>query len=387
MPDNEYTNELQDNVPEIPVDVSTSAAVPAEEPAVFDISMDRAVLREALDAVNTLNADRQQLKQYNETKRKLDKDLSTLTRNIEKEKNDTVRGKRQEIESGFDKQIRDVEREISDINSQRQKARADGVKNRIADSTAAPRQEIAGIKEQMNEYVKEQQAPSIMKSRAYYTLFSPINTADWIVDLVLAAIGVGAIILAYVKQASLPVFLIVLGAVVALAAAYMAIAGKTKDRYHEVMVACKNMFREIALREKNIKELTKNIQNDKDDSAYDLGGFDNELQVKSQQKEALGAQKAEALDQFDNVTKNTLTGEIDAKYSEDLSTLQTRIAENTDAVNTFTERVAAGESGLNQAFADKLGAKNLSREKIERMIGLIDSGEVRSLHDAVSRMK
>ena len=351
------------------------------------ISLERELLADALLAVNTLSADRDQLKQYNDTKKKLEKDLNTLTRNIEKEKTDTIRIKRQEIESGYNKQIKDVEREISNISDQRSKARSVAVRERIKANTEAPRQEIAAIREQMKAYVKEQQAPRMMASRLYYTLFSPLTIADWIVDILLAVLGVGAIVMAYVKHASLPAFLCVLGAVVALVVIYVVISAKTKEKYHDVMVACKNMFREIAQREKSISQITKNIQDDKDDSVYDLRGYDSELQTKNQQKEELGAQKAGALEEFDNVTRGTITGGIDAKYAEDISVLQKNIAENAEAVSTFTERVAADEGRLKSEYAQRIGQKNLSREKIERMIGLFDRGEASSISEAASKMK
>ncbi len=371
----------------------TADRAPAEEPAAAAqtggpaISLERELLADALVAVNTLSADRDQLKQYNDTKKKLEKDLNTLTRNIEKEKTDTIRSKRQEIESGYNKQIKDVEREIGDISDQRQKARSVAVRERIKANTDAPRQEIAGIRENMKAFVKEQQAPGIMASRLYYTLFSPLTIADWIVDILLAAAGVGAIVLAYMKQAGVLTFLCVLGVVVALAVIYVVISAKTKEKYHDVMVACKNMFREIALREKSISQITKNIQDDKDDSVYDLGGFDSQIQAKNQQKEALGAQKTGALEEFDNVTKGTITDGIDAKYAEDISVLQRNIAENAEAVSTFTERVAADEGRLKSEYAQRIGQKNLSRDKIERMIGLFDRGEASSISEAASKMK
>lgn len=392
MTDNEYTNELQNTdpqpegfqQPDIPVDVSP-APIPAGTPAA-DPSQ-RAMLAEAMNVVDTLKTDREQLQQYNDTKKQLNKSLDTLKRNIEKEKNETVKNRRLDVETGFDRQIKEVDGEISAITSRRQKAREEGVKNRVAENTAGLRQEIENTKTQIVEYLKENKAPSILGKRIFYTFFSPMNAADWAVNIIIAALMVGAIILAYVKKATLPVFLCTLGAVVALLVIYVVIYSKVKERYHDQVVTCKVLLKGIAEREKAIKAITKNIQKDTDDSVYNLSEYDNELQMKNQQKTEINAQKAEALTQFDNTTAGMITGEIDSKYAADISTLEAEIAQNADSINLFTEKVAASETRLNNEFVQYVGARNLSHERLEKMIGLIDSGEAASVSDAVSKMK
>ena len=404
MPDNEYTNEVltSEQTDGSRTDAVQAAEIPAAEPGDNfvqpaetaapaapgpDISFSRNMLADALNVVDTLNSDREQLKQYNDTRRRLDKDLETLKKNIEKEKNDTVRNRRTDVEAGFDRQIRDIDSEISDINNRRQRARAEGVKARVENNTAGLREEIVSMKAQMKEYLKEKGAPSIFASRLYYTFFSPMNIWDWIIDIIIAAALVGAVIMAYVKRLPLPGFLSVLGCVVAVIAIYVVIASKTKEKYHEEMMTCKNILKGIAEREKTIKAISKNIENDKDDTVYNLGEFDNELQQKNQLKTEVGTQKAEALSQFDNVTRNMILNEIDSKYAADISTLQGEIAQNADAVNTFTSRVTAGENRLNSEFVQYVGTRNLSHDRIEQMIGLIDSGEATSVSEAVSKLK
>ena len=102
MPDNEYTNEVQtpEQTDGSRTDAVQTAEIPAAEPGDNfvqpaetaapaapgpDISFSRNMLSDALNVVDTLNSDREQLKQYNDTRRRLDKDLETLKKNIEKE--------------------------------------------------------------------------------------------------------------------------------------------------------------------------------------------------------------------------------------------------------------------------------------------------------------
>ena len=66
-----------------------------------DITFPREFLTDALNVVDTLDADRQQLQQYNDHKKQLDKSLETMTRNIEREKAETVKSRRADIEEGF----------------------------------------------------------------------------------------------------------------------------------------------------------------------------------------------------------------------------------------------------------------------------------------------
>ncbi len=352
-----------------------------------DINFPKEYLTEAMSVVATLNDDRAQLQQYQETKKQLDPSMETLTRTIEKEKNDTVRSRRADIESNYDKQLKAVDSDINAINGRRQKARAEGVKTRVADNTAALRQQVEALHLQMKEYVKENNLPGALKSRAFYTLFSPISIWDWIIDILLAGICVAAIIVAYMKQVSLPVFLGVMAGVVLIVAVYIAISANVKGRHHEAVGICKSMFKEIAQKEKTIKAISRNIEKDKDDSFYNLGEYDQELQACSQKKNEINAQKTDALYQFDNNTKAVLVSEIDQKYAGQLEELTRSIAEAADSVSTFTQRVAMGEGRLNNEFVQYVGTKNLSHDRIEQMIGMIDSGEAVSVHDAASRVK
>ena len=92
-----------------------------------DINFPKEYLTEAMSVVDTLNDDRAQLQQYQETKKQLDRSMETLTRTIEKEKNDTVRSRRADIESNYDKQLKAVDSDINAINGRRQKARAEAL--------------------------------------------------------------------------------------------------------------------------------------------------------------------------------------------------------------------------------------------------------------------
>jgi len=352
-----------------------------------DITFPREFLTDALNIVDTLDADRQQLQQYNDTKKQLDKSLETMTRNIEREKAETIKSRRADIEEGFNKQIKAVDGEISAINGRRAKARAEGVKNRVADNTAGLKEEIANLKLQISEYIKANQAPGLLKSRLFYSLFSPINITDWILDILLAAIPVLAVVYAYYKQVSLTTFIGIIVAIVVLVVIYVVVASNTKGKHHEAVYACKNMMKGIEEREKAIRAIAKNIQKDKDDTIYNLGDYDNELLEKNRQKADINAQKAEALNHFDSATKQVLTEEIDAKYAEDLRLLRGDIAQNADAVSTYTQRVAAGENRLNNEFVQYVGTRNLTHDKIEQMIGMIDSGEAASVSDAISKIK
>ena len=355
-----------------------------------DINSPKEFLQEALSLVDTLNADKAQLQQETNTRNQLDKSLDSLRKTIEQEKNKTVTSRRSDLEAEYNKKLRIAENEITAIEGRRSKARKEGVNNRVTSQTAGFKGEIANLKAQLDTYCKENKLSPFCKSPLYHKLFMPAKPGDWalLLIIVLLMIGAlaGAIYFLSIQKVTLTTTLIVALVDVVLALLYAVIAGGTRGKHPNEVRVCRQYIDQIAKDKKGIRNVTKNIQKDKDDTPYDLGSFDAELQAKSQEKADLEMQKSQALYQFDAVTKQQLLSEIDASYAAKLKDLTENTVAARAAAEQTAQKVAYSENLLNAEFVQYLGSRYLNHDAIDRMISLIDAGEAASVTDAVTRL-
>ncbi len=351
-----------------------------------DISTPKEFLQEALQIVDSLDADRSQLTQASEASSRLEKDLAALTRNIIQEKDKTIDSRRADVEKEYSKKIRGVESEISSIENRRARARQEAVKDRVMNQTAGLKGEIASLQAQLQAFCKEQKLPGYCTTRLYYHLFCPKHFGEWLALLIIAALMIAALVVPVVFFDKLMYSGIALIVDIILLFLYFMIFSKTRGKHSNEINYCRQIVDRIYQDEKGVRQVTKNINMDKDDSPYDLSSFDSELAAKKQEKNNLEQLKTSALYQFDNVTKQQIISEIDSTYAERLTAAQNDAAQAKAVVGEYTQKVAVEEDQLNANYLQYLGSRNLSHEAIEKMIGLLDNGEAASVTDAVTRL-
>ena len=355
-----------------------------------DINSPREFLQEALSLVDTLNADKAQLQQETNTRTQLDNSLDSLRKTIEQDKNKTIASRRSDLEAEYNKKLKNAENEIAAIENRRSRARQEGVNDRITNQTAGLKGEIANLKAQLDTYCKENKLSMFCKSPLYHKLFMPAKPGDWVLLLIIVFLMIGALVAAFFllhkQMITLPTAIIIALVDVALALLYAVIAGGTRGKHPNEVRVCRQYIDQIAQDKKGIRNVTKNIQKDKDDTPYDLGSFDVELQAKTQEKADLEMQKSQALYQFDAVTKQQLISEIDASYAAKLEDLTKNTVAARAAAEQTAQKVTYSENLLNAEFVQYLGSRNLNHDALDRMISLIDAGEAASVTDAVTKL-
>ncbi len=281
-----------------------------------------------------------------------------------------------------------MDNEITGIEGRRSKARQAAVNDRVSNQTAGLKGEIANLTAQLDTFCKEHKVPNICKSRLYHRLFCPKRFGEWLTILIIAAIMIAAIVVPVVFFDKLAYSGLALAIDVALIAIYVLISEKTKGKYPNEVRYCRQLLDQIMQDEKGVRNVTRNIRKDTDDSPYDgnLRSFDEEIRQKGQEKTDLEAQKTSALYQFDNVTKQQIISEIDSTYAERLAEARNEAAQTKAVIAEYTQKVSGAENLLNTNYVQYVGSRNLNHDSIERMIGMLDNSEAASVTDAVTRL-
>ena len=180
----------------------------------------------------------------------------------------------------------------------------------------------------------------------------------------------------------------ILGAIdIALIFIYIMIWSNTRVRYRDEIKNCLNILESIKKNEKTARNIENNIIRTGDDSTYNLHEFDEQIAAANQKKAELQAQKAAAVNQFEAETRARLTDDIDLSYKDKVDSKLAEISAGTEAVNAAAKKATELETRLNNDFISYVGAKNISHERIERLIELIDSNEAATVSEAVSRLE
>ena len=112
-----------------------------------------------------------------------------------------------------------------------------------------------------------------------------------------------------------------------------------KGRHLAAMKEGRSIRSRILANKRSIRKISRKIRRDRDDGLYDLQSFDDELAQYNQEKESLKARRAEALEQFDTVTKNVLTDEVAEKYKDRLRELSCAVSETDRKIKEFEEKM------------------------------------------------
>ncbi len=351
-----------------------------------DINTPKEYLEEALQLIDSLNADEAELRSGTDKAEALNKEFATLKRNIEKEKERTVSSRRDDVERSFDKQIKAKDAEISDTEKERSKAREEGVSDRVTAQTAGLKGEIANLKASLSHYCELNKLPWICKTRLFYGLYYPSGLGDWLRLIILTALLAAALIAAFLYRDT-TIFIVVLVVVMAIVVLFVATGSRIKSKYAEQLSHCREIIANIRKDEQSVRNVTRNIVNDESDAAYDLGRFDTAISTKKQELEQLMNDKFSALTRFDAETKGQLISEIDSNYSDRLKAAEDAHNEAVQQIEAMKQKVSDAKNRLNSEFVQYIGSKNMTHEAVSRMIELIAGGEAISVSDAAAKLQ
>lgn len=352
-----------------------------------DISTPKEFLEEALQAVDTLKADKTAQTENQVRLKEAERALNTLKKTIEKEKADTIKARRGDIESEYAKQLKASESNIQKAESERTKARTKGVNERITESLTPAKSEIKDLKEQIATVVKAAGLPAFCRTKAFYALFAAKGIKEilgLVILFVAVLVALPLLVTYFIKLPWLKIVIFILIDVLAVAA-YILIYSGTVAKKQDAVNQCRLIVDRIKADEKAIRQITKNIKGDKDDSTYNLGTFDEEIAKRTTIRDDITQKRQQALSEFDYRTADTIKAEIDSRYAGKLAETQEAYNQLSDTVKALADKVTAEEMDISR-FTQYVGTKNLNHENLQKMLDLVTSGEAESVSDAALKI-
>ena len=316
-----------------------------------------------------------------------DKDVEAQRKFMTDKIESSIKERRDELVKFHDEQIQEVRKEIKNIEKERKAAKTKAVNSRISGATNQLTSDNKQINRQIRSMFRQAKIPACCNNAAYYSLFHPKTVKDFIIlaiCVIIAVVVIPNVVCLLIDTSTVIRVLIYAGIVLVFVALYFAIFVLTKGKGKaSVIEKARVMRKRIRNNKKQIKLTSDNIRSDMDESGYDLQEFDIRLQQTNSALAARENAKTAALNEFDNVTAQSVKTEIE---NENIPVIQQLEADGKALKADFLQKqesAANAQSEIKNTYATYLGAKNTTPEKIDEIITIMNEGKAQTIMQAL----
>ncbi len=317
-----------------------------------------------------------------------EKDLESQKKYMADKIANATKERRGDLKKAQDEQVDAATKVLKEAEKKRREAKASAVNQRINNETADLAAKMEATNKEIKAAFKEKGVPSFCNSFYYYSMFAPKTGKNFLVFIITVVIALGIIpnaVCLFVKSDQwLLKVLVYLAVVVFFAAIYAVIFIVTHSKGKgEVIEAARAKRNEIEASQKEIKKITKGIRTDKDESAYDLQSFDDEIAQAQTIVDEKTKARDEALRVFDEETAVQIKDEIEKENMPAIDQLESELNGIKSDLEMKRSAVKAVSDDLANNYSAYLGKKNMTTEKIDSMISLIQEGKAETIMQAI----
>ena len=352
-----------------------------------------AFLGEARQAMETLNRIKKDYSQLELEEKQLDKQLDGERKAVDDLVSLTVKKRREEVNSSYDKQIAKGQERLKRAKAKREKAKNQGMKDRIMEETASLREENRQMALKLKSLFQAERVPSFCRRSWYYALYMPrtlkeIGILLLVILVCFAAVPWGAYLLIPAQDRhSWMLIFIYLADILLLGGVYFTLGNHTKMGNPEVIRQGREIRNVIHSNKKKIRAVTKAIRRDRNEAIYNLEKFDDEISRTNQELAELTAKKQEALNTFDTVTQTIISDEIIRSSKDKIDQLTQSHERMEERLKDLGQQVQEKSLELTEKYEIYVGKEFMQPEKLAELARLIRSGQAAKITEAISRYK
>ncbi|MGN0157911.1 MAG: hypothetical protein ACI39W_02030 [Brotaphodocola sp.] len=345
-------------------------------------------LEKAREALDDLSIVRDREEQLELDEKRLGKSLDTEKKLVTDTIAQTVKKRRDEINTTYDKEISKVQEQLKKARSKREKAKSQGVKERIISETAELYSLNKEIRAMMKSLFREKHVPGFCGTNLYYSLFFPkwpkeILTAAVFVLIFFLAVPCGIYFLVP-EHTHLHLVIIYVLDIVIFGGIYISISNRTKLQHMETLRAGRKYLDDIRGNHKKIRKVTALIKKDRDDAQYHLEKYDDNIAQFQQDLNEVTAKKKEALNYFETVTKTILQDEIEHNHKAKIDQLEQEYEAVQQQLKDTSAEVKAKRLNITDNYGTYLGKEYLDSMKIAELCTIVQSGQASNVSEAIA---
>ncbi len=349
-------------------------------------------LADARDAVYRLDCDQNTACQLEALEEEQERELETAGRAVTDAVNQTVKKRLEEISSSYDKEIAKGQERLKKARAKREKAKSRGMKERIAEETSELREHNRDLKVQMRTLFQKERVPSFCNSTFYYALYYPGGLKEIMLFLLtltvcFLAVPCGVYFFLLPERQMWYLAAVYFLDVLLFGGLYVLVGNKTRLRHQDALKRGRAIRNTLRSNQKKIKVITHTIQRDGNEDIYDLEKYDDEIACVEQELSEITSKKKDALNTFENVTKNIITDEIIASHKARLDSLKDALDGTSRALRELEGSIKQQNIRITDTFGPYLGKEFLEPDRLSELSRLIQGGSASNITEAIEVYK
>lgn len=357
--------------------------LPVDEVAFLAGGADK--LREILSALEERERCKSDMNSLVAEGKKVDGELKQLKSKLESDINTAVKKGMIEATAPEDKILAEENTKLKEVRQQREKAKNKGIRDRIEYETKDLTEENREYRKNVKRGLKENGLPAFCDSKAFFIMYCSQTAVEWVIRLAVffAAFFVfPAVVLLIADPWWLWKLIWWVVIDVIMLAVYMTIYLISKDRDAGILDEVRDIRDKIADNEKKIRKISSDIKKDPDESAYNLGEYDDEIKNIEVTIEEASLKKNGKLKEFEEFTKQAIIDGLNTERMPEINEKQRVLEEKTGIYNQLSQKLTEMNQSIEDKYEKYLTKQFLNKQKILRMIELIDTNQAANIGQA-----
>jgi len=322
------------------------------------------------------------------TVKELEKNIESLEKDVKDEIESTLKTRREAVESGFNKEIESDQEKLKKSQSDRDKAKSKGVKERISVETSSLREDNKGMKDEIKAAFKSNKIPRFFNTRLFLALFMTKGIKDILICIVTFLITFLAIPSAiYYFVPNMPDWSLIVIYIVTVAIAfitYKIISERVKFAHFEIIQGLIITRDRISENKRKIRKIVHAIKKDKNEEMYGLDRFDSKINIILSDIEKFEAKKALALEDFNNLVKPNIIAEINGKDSARIIALKVDLEKKRSLLTEMEDKVKDQRIYIASNYEAYLGNEFVTPDKLEALSEIMNTGNADTIGKAIA---
>lgn len=350
-----------------------------------------AFLADAGQAVGELTELERREQELSAEEQQLEKTLESEKKAVSDAIHSTIRRRNDEISSSYDKEIAKGQDRLKRIRAKREKAKSQGVRDRIEEETAELKSHNRELKVKLRTLLQQKHVPFFCGSGFYYSLFFPRSVREFLTLLITLCVCFLAVPFGIYsllpEQKLLVLFGIYFGVILVFGGLYIMISNTTRGRYGDTLKEGRAIRSQMQTNCQMMRVIIRNIKKDKNEAIYNLEKYDDEIAQLEEDLEQIARKKKEALSTFDNVTRTIIADEITSNSQQKIDELGEKLEEAAGQRRYVETMLKEKKIFITDNYESYLGHEFLTAERLEALKELIDSGRAKNITEAIDLYK
>ena len=221
----------------------------------------------------------------------------------------------------------------------------------------------------------------------FIAVFNPKKVLDYILDIIVmivlfVAVPVVLFLLPVIPQWVLLVYCIVITLICIIVV--KTIFRNVVLKHSETIMAAQNTRMQIRDNKKRIKKIEKNIRKDKNEDMYGLESYDSQINALHDDIAKIEDEKRSALEEFEKNTKADIISEINERYADKISNMETELEKKKTEYDELDDLVKKQRIYISSNYEAYLGKEFINVDKLSELNSIMKSDSADTIAQALA---